>query len=142
MFLLHGNKVIEMKSVVVFDFSKKNFYSLTPLIATLDLDEELQDIDVILEQDIDAKFLKSLLTKYNRIVAGFSFRTAQLPEIYKRISKIYKSLQPIELDKITFIAGGSHASGSPYTTLRTGFDVAFVGEAEYSLPFFLKKMDS
>lgn len=137
---LGNSLVIKMNLAMVFDYSKKNFYSLTSLIATLDLDKDLQEIDVILEEKLDASILKSLLNKYDHLVVGFSFRTAKLPEIYERLKNIYKSLHPSELRRITFIAGGSHASGSPLTTLKTGFDFAFIGEAEYSLPFFLKQM--
>ncbi len=129
-----------MSLAIVFDFSKKNFYSLTPLIATIDADINLNDVVVILEENIDHIVLKSLLKKYDRLVVGFSFRTAQLPEIYDRMAKIYKALLPSELNRIIFIAGGSHASGSPQTTLKTGFDFAFIGEAEYSLSLFLEKL--
>ena len=129
-----------MSLAIVFDYSKKNFYSITPLIATIDADINLNEVVVILEENIDHIILKSLLKKYERLIVGFSFRTTQLPEIYDRMAKIYKALLPSELNRIIFIAGGSHASGSPQTTLRTGFDFAFIGEAEYSLSLFLKKL--
>ena len=129
-----------MSLAIVFDYSKKNFYSITPLIATIDADINLNEVVVILEENIDHIILKSLLKKYDRLIVGFSFRTTQLPEIYDRMAKIYKALLPSELNRIIFIAGGSHASGSPQTTLRTGFDFAFIGEAEYSLSLFLKKL--
>lgn len=124
---------------MVFDYSKKNFYSLTPLVATIDEDEELKEIDVILEPNVNEYSLRNMLRKYDPLIVGFSFRTAQLLETYKRMEKIYRNLNLSELQKITFIAGGSHASGSPLTTLKSGFDFAFIGESEYSLPFFLKQ---
>ncbi len=129
-----------MALAMVFDLSKKNFYSLTSLIATLDLDDDLKEIDVLTNENIDANVIKSLLVKYTQLVVGFSFRTAQLPEIYERMSVIFSNLKPLELEKVIFIAGGSHPSGSPLTTLKTGFDFVFVGEAEFSLPFFLKQI--
>ena len=140
MYLLLGNEiVIQMKIAMVFDFSKKNFYSLTPLIATIDLDKELQEVVVILEEELNAGSLKSLLLQYDYLIVGFSFRTAQLENIYNRMKDIYDILHPSEISRIIFIAGGSHASGSPLTTLKTGFDFVFIGEAEYSLPYFLKQ---
>lgn len=132
-------KVAKMKLGMVFDFSKKNFYGLTPLVATIDEDEELKEVEVLLQENLTASFLKNLLKKYTNLVVGFSFRTAQLPKIYERMKKIYKNLDSLELKRIIFIAGGSHASGSPISTLKSGFDFAFIGEAEYSLPFFLKQ---
>ena len=129
-------------SAIVFDMQKRNFYSLTPLIATIDEDEKLRNYDLLLFESIDSKLLKSLLKKYKRLIVAFSFRTTQLSEIYKRMKIIYSSLSSEDLQKIIFIAGGSHPTGDPITTLRIGFDFTFIGEAEYSLPLFLKNLEN
>jgi B12-binding domain/radical SAM domain protein len=50
---------------------------------------------------------------------------------------IYSSISRSELEKIIFIAGGSHPSGDPLSTLKIGFDIVFIGEAEISLSSFL-----
>ncbi len=126
-----------LSSALIFDFNKKNFYSLTPLIATIDADPKLRELQVILQKDLDADFIKKQLSKFNQLIVGFSFRTAQLSDTYHKMQKIYSSLDSSELRKITFIAGGSHPTGSPKTTLKAGFDISFIGEAEYSLPYFL-----
>ena len=122
---------------LIFDFSKKNFYSLTPLISTIDNDENLKDLDVILVEELDIRVIKKELKKYEEIIIGTSFRTAQLPDIYERMKFIYSNLKTSDLEKITFIAGGSHPSGDPLSTLKIGFDAAFIGEAESSLSSFL-----
>ena len=126
-------------TAIAFDFQKKNFYSITPLIATLDEDKSLVDLDVLLLEHIDPKEIKILLEKYNRLVVAFSFRTAQLEKIYQKMKLLHSSLKQEDLDRVTFIAGGSHPSGDPNTTLKIGFDFVFIGEAEFSLPFFLKQ---
>ncbi len=126
------------KKAIVFEIQKKNFYSLTPLIATIDQDKELEKLDLVILENIDTKEIKRLLQRYQSIVFGTSFRTAQLKEIYEKMKNLYSSLNSEELNRVLFIAGGSHPTGDPFATLRIGFDVSFIGEAEYSLPAFLK----
>jgi B12-binding domain/radical SAM domain protein len=127
-----------MVSAVIFDYSKKNFYSLTPLVATLDSIKDFQELDILLEEDINSLKIRNLLQKYEKLIIAFSFRTAQFEDIYYRMKTIFSSLNKPELDRVIFIAGGSHPSGSPYTTLKSGFDFAFIGEAEYSLTEFVQ----
>ncbi len=124
---------------IVFDMQKKNFYSLTPLIATIDQDEELTKLDLILAENLEVKEIKQYLEKYQKIIVAISFRTAQIQETYEKMKHFYSILSSADLDRILFIAGGSHPSGDAKTTLRMGFDFVFIGEAEYSLPFFLKR---
>jgi B12-binding domain/radical SAM domain protein len=122
---------------LIFDFNKKNFYSLTPLISTIDNHDSLSNLDLILAEELDIDFIKNVQKKYDEIIIGISFRTAQLPEIYDRMKTIYSGLKTSDLDNISFIAGGSHPSGDPLSTLKIGFDYAFIGEAESSLISFL-----
>ena len=122
---------------VIFDFSRKNFYSLTPLIATIDNDATLTGLDVVLSEELNVLNIKKILNKYQEVTVGISFRTAQLPEIYERMKIFYSNLNQSDLKRINFIAGGSHPSGDPLSTLKIGFDAAFIGEAEKSLPKFL-----
>ncbi|MHA1408163.1 MAG: hypothetical protein ACTSSG_12385 [Candidatus Heimdallarchaeaceae archaeon] len=117
---------------IVFELEKRNFYSLTPLISTIDDSPKLKQIDQLLMQDISPQDIKLLLEKYEQLIIGFSFRTAQIEKIYVKMSEFYKKLTKNDLERIIFIAGGSHASGSPETTLRLGFNYAFIGEAPKS----------
>ncbi|MBY9001721.1 MAG: TIGR04013 family B12-binding domain/radical SAM domain-containing protein [Candidatus Heimdallarchaeota archaeon] len=131
---------MEANSVaIVFDIQKKNFYSLASLIATIDSDDGLRDLDLIISNDLEVGEIKNLLKKYSKLIIACSFRTNQLSDIYEKMKVFYSSLSFGELQKITFIAGGSHPTGDPLTTLKFGFDFSFIGEAEYSLPFFLKQ---
>ncbi len=123
---------------IVFDIRKKNFYSLTSLIATIDGDTNLKALDQIITGDLSSNDIKSLLKKYTKLIIAYSFRTSQLEEIYTKMKTFYSSLSTDEIHRVTFIAGGSHPTGDPLTTLKFGFDFSFIGEAEYSLPFFLK----
>ncbi|MHA1223604.1 MAG: TIGR04013 family B12-binding domain/radical SAM domain-containing protein [Candidatus Heimdallarchaeaceae archaeon] len=125
---------------IVFELEKRNFYSLTPLISTIDNSPKLKQIDQILMQDISPRDIKLLLKKYEQLIIGLSFRTAQIEKIYVKMCEFYKRLTKNDLERIIFIAGGSHASGSPETTLRLGFNYTFIGEAEYSLVFFLEEI--
>ena len=91
--------MILMTIAMVFDYSKKNFYGLTPLVATIDSDKELEEIQVLLQENLDALNLRKLLNQVDQLIVGFSFRTAQLPEIYERMENIYSSLNSSELKK-------------------------------------------
>ena len=70
---------------IVFDIRKKNFYSLTSLIATIDEDTNLRNLDQIITEDLSSNDIKSLLRKYARLIVAYSFRTSQLEEIYTKL---------------------------------------------------------
>ena len=123
---------------IVFDVQKKNFYSLTSLIATIDADDNLSELDLIISNNLDVVDIKHLLTKYTKLIVACSFRTNQQSDIYEKMKTFYTNLTSDELRKVTFIAGGSHPTGDPLPTLKFGFDFSFIGEAEISLPIYLK----
>ncbi|MHA1684879.1 MAG: TIGR04013 family B12-binding domain/radical SAM domain-containing protein [Candidatus Heimdallarchaeaceae archaeon] len=131
--------MLKKKYAIIFELKNKNFYSLTPLIATIDNMPQLEELEVLIVDEITPEILRAKIEKYDKIVVGFSFRTAQLPNQYEKMSLLYSALKPETLSNIIFIAGGSHASGDPLSTLRMGFDYAFIGEAEQSLTTFLKQ---
>ena len=126
-------------SALIFSLEKKNFYSITPLVAAIDQNEKLCGFDLILESDVDSKKTQSYLKKYDRVIIAFSFRTAQLEKIYSVMNELYINLKTQDLKRIMFIAGGSHSTGDPMSTLRLGFDYAFIGEGELSFSLFLEK---
>ena len=127
------------KKAIIIELKNKNFYSLTPLIATIDDTPQLKGLDILTVAEITPEFVSSILEKYDKVVVAFSFRTAQLSDQYMKMSLLYSTLKSRLLSNIIFIAGGSHTSGDPYSTLRMGFDYAFIGEAEQSLTIFLEK---
>ena len=126
-------------SALIFSLEKKNFYSITPLVAAIDQNEKLCGFDLILESDVDSKKTQSYLKKYDRVIIAFSFRTAQLEKIYSAMNELYINLKTQDLKRIKFIAGGSHSTGDPMSTLRLGFDYAFIGEGELSFSLLLEK---
>ncbi len=127
------------KKAVIFGMQKKNFYSFTPLIAIIEEDKELKDLAIFIEKEINAAIIKKYLHKYEEILIAMSFRTAQLAKTYQVMSEVYTSLSSDDLRRIIFIAGGSHPTGDPKSTLKIGFDYVFISEAEYSFTFFLKQ---
>ncbi|MHA1115626.1 MAG: TIGR04013 family B12-binding domain/radical SAM domain-containing protein [Candidatus Heimdallarchaeaceae archaeon] len=126
-------------SALIFSFEKKNFYSITPLVASIDQNEKLDGFDIFLESDVDSKKIQSYLERYDKVIFAFSFRTAQLEKIYSSMDDLYSNLKTQDLNKIIFVAGGSHPTGDPLSTLRLGFDYAFIGEGELSFSLFLEK---
>ena len=131
--------MLDEKKAIIFNLSKKNFYSLTPLIATIDNDNELKPLKLFIESNVNAQTIKNYLNKFDEITVAFSFRTAQLEEMYLKMKEIFENLSPSELKRTIFISGGSHPTGDPLSALKLGFDFAFIGEAELSLSLFLKK---
>ena len=131
--------IIANSFAIIFDVQKKNFYSLTSLIATIDQETELHNLDLVISKNLTPIQIKLYLKKYDKIIIASSFRTNQLNDIYKKMKFIYSSLKSEDLKRIIFIAGGSHPTGDPLTTLKLGFDFAFIGEAEFSLIDFLRR---
>jgi len=70
-----------------------------------------------------------------KAIAGFSFMTPQLWQVKQEVEKFKTALGK----EAVFLAGGPHATGDPQGTLRLGFDFAFTGEAERTLPAFLRQ---
>lgn len=65
---------------------------------------------------------------------AYSFTTWMQPNVYSEIQRL-KKIWP----RTIFLAGGSHASGNPQSTLNMGFDFVFVGEGETSLWYFIQE---
>jgi B12-binding domain/radical SAM domain protein len=70
-----------------------------------------------------------------REIIAYSFMTPHLLEVKGEIEKLRKSRG----DEILIIAGGAHVTGDPQGGLNLGFDYVFPGEADRSLPDFLRR---
>ncbi len=125
---------------VIVEVEKKNFYSLTSIIATFDENKELQSVPLFIETLIDNIKIKNYLEKYEFLIIAMSFRTAQIGYIYDKLNNIYNTLSQSDLKRILFVAGGSHATGDPESTLKLGFDFAFIGEGELSFIDFVQRL--
>lgn len=66
-------------------------------------------------------------------IVAYSFTTVDIDEIQKHLRYFAPQQGPLR------IAGGPHASADPEGCLAMGFDVVFVGEAEHTLPEFLRQ---
>ena len=112
--------------VVLFDMAKRNWYSMVPLINSLDascISTEIRASTDIMND------LGVAVNKYEKIVCCFSFFTTQRPIVVELVEEI-RGLG----DNIYLVAGGPHATGRPRETLEMGFDVVVRGEGEVVFP--------
>ncbi len=101
-------------------------YSVYALTAAL----EKKGIEVVWVRDP----LEALNLKGN-VVLGVSLLTTHLLD--EALMMKIRSLR----GKVTLIAGGPHATGDPYGTLKLGFDYVVKGEAEESLAELLEALE-
>jgi len=123
--------------ILVLYYQKENIYSFNALIGAIETINELDDIKIyFIREKVDLiKSLKEFCKKFNKIIVAVSFFTTQLWEIYDLIKKLKKEFK----NKIFLLAGGPHPTGDPRGTLKMGFDLVAVGEAEEILIDILKK---
>jgi B12-binding domain/radical SAM domain protein len=115
---------------VVF-YQKQNIYSFNALIAAIETEHKLDDIEIYFIRGYENLYndLERISDSYRKIVLGVSFFTTQLWEI----SDLVKSLRDKYKDKVLFIAGGPHPTGDPEGTLKMGFDLVVRCEGEETL---------
>lgn len=130
--------MVDKKRAVIFECNKNNFYSFASIIATIDKDPNLENLEKKIIDHITIPKLRQNLKRYSKIIVASSFRTAQIGDVYANMSKLYNTLSKDELKRILFVAGGSHATGDPESTLKLGYDYAFIGEGEYAFSVFLR----
>lgn len=68
----------------------------------------------------------------SRDILAFSFTTIDIDEVQKKLRKFNPGEGPLR------IAGGPHPGADPEGCLAMGFDAVFAGEAEHTLPEFLR----
>jgi B12-binding domain/radical SAM domain protein len=127
---------LQKNTAFIAYYNKLNKFSFNALIAALETDKVLSDIDVYFIKTKEELLAspKNIIQKYKNIVLGISFFTTQLWEILGLIQTLKKKFGK----NIKYIAGGPHPTGDPKGTLEMGFDVAFLGEAEETFIEFLK----
>jgi B12-binding domain/radical SAM domain protein len=106
--------------------AKRNWYSMVPLVNSLDasgIDAEIGTSHDIL---VD---LKDANGKYDRIICCLSFYTTQRRETIELVDEIRRTKGNVML-----VAGGPHATGMPEETLDMGFDAVVRGEGEVVFP--------
>ena len=126
------------KIAFILNYNKNNKNSFNVLIAALETTDIIEYIDVFFVENDLYGFLSRLTKSYETIVIGFSFFTTQIFEIVEVIKIIRKKFN----SEVFLLAGGPHPTGDPIGTLRMGFDLIFLGEAEETLIEFFKKMNN
>ncbi len=67
-------------------------------------------------------------------LVAFSFTTVDLDDVIRELGEV-----PVGGNRPLLLAGGAHPSVDPEGCLALGFDVVFVGEAEQTLPVFVRE---
>jgi B12-binding domain/radical SAM domain protein len=126
------------KIAFVAYYQKENIYSFNALIAAIETEAKLDDIDLYFIRGHDNlyKDLEAIVDSHITTVVGVSFFTTQIWEI----SELIKSLREKYKNDIFVIAGGPHPTGDPEGTLKMGFDLVVRGEGEETLIKLLKKI--
>ena len=71
-------------------------------------------------------------------IIAYSFATPQFSAVREEITLFKKALG----EKVVIISGGPHTTALPESVIEAGADACFTGEAEESLPDFLKNLAS
>ncbi len=124
------------KIAIVYHYSKANKYSIHALIASIDKYIPQVHQHLVLEEEPLIFKVRELSRMYDFLVVAFSLLTTQIPFILDKI-RLLVTHKP---SNVILIAGGPHATGDPYGTLKMGFDYVFIGEAENTLVEFLREL--
>ncbi len=123
---------------IIFYYTRQNRYSINSLLGSIQQDELiLKNADIYLPHDEQHLILTLQLAvgkEYKKIILAFSFTSMQCDDVEKILINI-KSL--FITKNFIFIAGGPHPTGAPESTLKLGFDICFIGEAEETFVNFL-----
>lgn len=122
---------MQRKIAFVVYYQKQNIYSFNALIAAIETEHQLDDIDLYFIRGHENlyKDLEGIIESHKTIVVGVSFFTTQLWEI----NDLIKSLREKYKKSIFIIAGGPHPTGDPEGTLKMGFDLVVKCEGEETL---------
>ncbi len=120
-----------------------------PVLAFRIQNTNLFTFPVLLNQlernNLDSNFEIMLLKSSNQIreftqsgrhgMVLYSFMTPHLPDVMREINWILNNRQT----GLYLLAGGPHTSGDPESSLKAGFDYAFVGPAETGFVWLMKQ---
>ena len=122
---------LRKKVAFVAFYQKQNIYSFNALIAAIETDHKLDDIDLYFIRGVENlyKDLGEICDSHRTTVLGISFFTTQL----WGVSDLVKTLRDKYRNKVLLIAGGPHPTGDPEGTLDMGFDLVVRGEGEETL---------
>lgn len=122
----------EERPRLIFRQTRENRYTLPLLIGGLEEGGWLANLQILLAKS--PVEIKEKICASPTIIA-YSFMTPYMLKVKTEIEELRKVFN----GKILLIAGGPHATADPVGTLKLGFDYVFPGEAEETLPRFLKQ---
>jgi len=117
---------------IIFRWMQNNRYSVATLIGLLD--EALGDDRYEIVRASTADEAAKLASGARRSIVAYSFTTSDGAAVAAEIG----ALRAGGARDAVVICGGAHTSAVPDEVLAWGADAAFVGEAEESLPAFLR----
>jgi B12-binding domain/radical SAM domain protein len=124
-----------MKYKIVFYDVKENKYSINALLGALEKDFKNFEIGFVEKSQVD--FWLENIEKDVFYIFCVSFFTTQFFETEALLKRIKEKIENVKI-----IAGGPHASGDPYSTLKIGADIVVVGEGEKIFPEIIKRIIS
>jgi B12-binding domain/radical SAM domain protein len=127
------------RHALAFAFNRQNRHTVSVLIGALEADGRFDDLAIhLLDPRADlGEQIETLAADHQVVVVGFSFTTFTVLEVYEAVRNIRRLLLARDIENVTLVAGGPHASGDYRQTLDMGFDVVVVGEGERSFPELL-----
>ncbi len=124
-------------------------YSIYTLLSSLEKRQLFKDINIYLARFSSPKMLLQdhitfdlldkihrAVEKHERVTVALSLMTTSLYEHLYLVPRLIKLKR--RHGNLTLIAGGPHATGDPLGTLKLGFNLAFIGEAEETLPKYIE----
>ncbi|NHI92724.1 MAG: TIGR04013 family B12-binding domain/radical SAM domain-containing protein [Candidatus Lokiarchaeota archaeon] len=122
--------------VIIAEYKFPNKYSISSLIASLEVDPFFNDVPVkIYRRSISKKDLEELFMKYSKIIVLFSIMSYQIKDFEKKI----KNLREFG-NNVILIAGGPHPTARPEEVLNLGINYVIMGEGENTLITLLKNL--
>ncbi|TEU14234.1 MAG: TIGR04013 family B12-binding domain/radical SAM domain-containing protein, partial [Anaerolineales bacterium] len=128
------------KNALVFVTQPTNKNSIAVLAGVVEGREDLALSLLFLRDDPSLHIrLQECLHEYERVVIAFSFCTPAAGHVAHLVGQL-RALAAESHCPVFWVAGGPHPSGAPEATLRMGFDVVVVGEAEETFPALLRHL--
>jgi len=118
-------------------YPRNKTHSFNVLAGAMETEPRLKDIEILFcrNKAVFAEAIAESARKGIPSVVGWSLFSAEFPQ-RAALARQCKTLYPGK--PFLHIAGGPHATAKPEETLRAGFDLVFIGEAEQTLiDFFL-----
>jgi B12-binding domain/radical SAM domain protein len=114
---------------LVFCYRRTGKFAVHALVASLEVDPELQDTPIDLPDTRDGLVaaIRSRLQHPAPVVVGWSFYTADFGRMVAELAAVRAA---VDDPRVRHLAGGVHASAEPLATLQAGFDLVARGEGE------------